>query len=165
MALHERGVHVIEAAEHPHRCPHRACGVVLVRGGHTERRHHCVAYELLDRPPFALDLISHRSEEPIQDFAHVLGVELFSERRGTGHVGEQDRDELPFVPGTGGLDGRGRTARGTEPSIRRQRLAARVTGSGERAATRGTEPTSVGVLGGTCRAGAHAPECIRGDRW
>ena len=44
----------------------RALGVILERGGRAERRHHCIAGELLHRPARALDLGRHRVVEAIE---------------------------------------------------------------------------------------------------
>ena len=81
---------------------HRKCrmqrplGVVLVRLGNAEDRHHRVARELLDRAAGAADLVRHRVVEPLQQHPRPLGVLLLAERRRADEVGEEHGGQLPL---------------------------------------------------------------------
>ena len=57
------------------RGPHGALGVVLVRDGRAEERHHRVTDELLDGAAVALELGSDAGVVRAENRCHVLGVQ------------------------------------------------------------------------------------------
>ena len=69
-------------------------GVVLERLGDAEDGHHCVAGELLDRPPGDGDLVGHRVVEALEQDARPLGIFVIAERRRADEVGEQHSGQL-----------------------------------------------------------------------
>ena len=85
-----------EPALHRERRVQRPLGVVLVRLGNAEDRHHRVARELLDRAAGAADLVRHRVVEPLQQRPRALRVLLFPERRRADEVGEEHGGQLPL---------------------------------------------------------------------
>ena len=89
-------VELLDRLEDPQRRPHRALGVVLVRDGRTEHRHHRVADELLDGAAEALDLLFQASVVRPQRRADVLGIGLLGLGREPDEVDEQDGDDLAF---------------------------------------------------------------------
>src|SRR5262249_34515724 len=56
---------------------HRTLGVVLVRDGRAEERHHRIADELLHRPAVALELAPYMRVVRIEKRADVLWIEAF----------------------------------------------------------------------------------------
>src|ERR687892_314790 len=58
------------------RGPHRSLGVVLVRDGRAEHRHHGVADVLLERPAEPLELLAHPRDLRPDRGAHVLRIAL-----------------------------------------------------------------------------------------
>ena len=76
------------------RCAHGPLGVVLVRDGRAEQRHHRVADELLDRAAVALELGSNARVVRPEDRLHVLRVHRLRLRREADEVAEEDRDDL-----------------------------------------------------------------------
>ena len=92
--------HAVEVGSEP--ALHRKCrmqrplGVVLVRLGGAEDRHHRVARELLDRAAGAADLVRHRVVEPLQQRPRALRVLLLAERRRADEVGEEHGGQLPL---------------------------------------------------------------------
>src|SRR5205823_8109772 len=85
-------------------------GVVLMRDGRAEERHHRVADELLDRAAVTLDLASEASVIGGEGCANVLRVELFGAAREPDEVGEQDGDDLPLFSCVRGCERRGAAA-------------------------------------------------------
>ena len=98
------------------RRPHRALGIVLVRGRHPEDGEHRVAGELLDGPAVGLDV----RPDPVEEARHTpprdLRVIRGDERSRVHEVDEQRRRELALhasksrfggLPGAGGLPNRG----------------------------------------------------------
>ncbi len=74
-----------------------ALGVVLVRDGSAEDRHHGVADELLDGAAEALELVAQAGVVRAEQRAHLLGVHLLSARGEADEVGEEDGDDLAFL--------------------------------------------------------------------
>src|SRR5581483_10830367 len=79
------------------RRPDRPLGVVLVRGGRAEERHHRVADELLDRAAEAFELGPQRGLQPLEERGDVLGVERLRARREAREIAEQDRHDLALA--------------------------------------------------------------------
>ena len=129
----------LERLAHPDRRAHGPDGVVLVETRDPEHGHHGVADELLDRAAVALDRRGHLVEVPTHHASEGFGIEALAERRGTGHVGEHDRDDLPDVTG------------------RRRGLL-------ERRRTTLAEPRPVGVLLPAARAPFHGRSIGGGTR-
>ena len=109
------------------RSTHGAQGVVFVHDGDAEDSHHRVADELLHRTAVALEDLARHAEIALHHATEGLGVEALAERRRSGHVAEQDRDDLPKLPDFGRLDER-RPARVAEPSAGSILMAARRAG-------------------------------------
>jgi hypothetical protein len=88
---------------------HAALGVVLVRLGDAEGRHHRVAGELLDDPAVRDHAVRDALEVGLHTTAHDLGIGARDERGRVDEVHEQDRGELAFhassVETTGGPAG------------------------------------------------------------
>ena len=83
------------------RRPERALGVVLVGDRRPEHAEHDVAGELVHGAAEALDLLLEPGVERSQDGADVLGIGTVEPRREPRDVGEQHRDEAPFLAGSG----------------------------------------------------------------
>ena len=64
-------------------------GMILLGRGCPERRHDCVAGELLDLPSGRLDLRRHRGVEALEQRAHAFGILLARQRRRPDEVGEE----------------------------------------------------------------------------
>ena len=71
----------------------RAQRVVLVRDRDAERRHDCVAGELLHGAAVSRDRRRDRLEVALQDAPERLGIERLGERHRLDDVDEEDRDE------------------------------------------------------------------------
>jgi hypothetical protein len=100
----------------------RALRVILQRRGRAERRHYCVAGELLDRAPGVGDLGRHRVIETVEQCARALRV-LGAGKLGRAYeVGEEDGRELSLLA-RGGRYGDWIGAAGAEAGIRRKGLA------------------------------------------
>ena len=69
--------------------------VVLVRDRDAERRHDCVAGELLHGAAVSRDRGGDRLEVALQDAPERLGIERLGERHRLDDVDEEDRDEPP----------------------------------------------------------------------
>jgi hypothetical protein len=78
--------------------PDGPLGVVLVRDGRAEERHHGVADELLDRAVVPLELAAQPGVARGERGAHVLVVELFRLRGEADEVGEEHSHDLPLFP-------------------------------------------------------------------
>jgi hypothetical protein len=123
----ERGVALVQldnGLAHGERGTDGALGVVLVRDGRAEDRHHRVADELLHRPAEALDL---RPQAPVvgrEHGAHVLRVELLRSSGEADQIGEEDRYDLALFPRRRLLGGERRGAGVTEARAFRVLLAA-----------------------------------------
>ena len=76
-----------------------ALGIVLVRDGSTEQRHHRVADELLDRAAVALELGAQASVIRAEERLDVLRVHRLGARREADEVAEEDRDDLALSAG------------------------------------------------------------------
>jgi hypothetical protein len=76
---------------------HGAQGVVLVHLRDAEDGHDGVADELLDGAAVPLDHGAHRLVVAGHDRSELLGVHALAHIGGAGHVGEDDRDDLPLV--------------------------------------------------------------------
>ena len=107
-----------------HRCrgPHRALGVVLVRGGRTEDRHDPVAGELVDVTAVGEHDARQVGQHPVGHRTDLLGVEILGPAGELRQVTEQDRDH-PAVGlhrwGAGRVEGR--AAREAEPGAVQRR--------------------------------------------
>ena len=84
---------------HRERCVKRALGMVLERSRCTERRHHGVADELLDRPAGVLDLGRHGVVEAVEQHACALGILRVGEPGRADEVSEEDSRELALLGG------------------------------------------------------------------
>ncbi len=73
-----------------------ALGIVLVRDGRAEHRHHRVADELLDGAAALLELRSQPLVVRPQDRLDVLRIERLGARREADEIGEENRDDLPL---------------------------------------------------------------------
>ena len=76
-----------------------ALGVVLVCGRSTERGHHRVADELLDRAAGALDLGSHCVVEAVEHDPRPLRILRAPECRRADEIGEEYGRDLPLSGG------------------------------------------------------------------
>src|SRR5205823_14740102 len=76
------------------RPPEGPLGVVLVGHRCAERRHDCVAGELLDRAAGGSDLGGHLVVEPVEKGARPFRILLVGKRRRADEIREHDRDEL-----------------------------------------------------------------------
>ena len=74
---------------------HRAHRVVLVDDRHAEHGHDGISDELLDGATVELDHRMTRVEVLPHHSAHGLGIQRVAHRRGTNHIGEEDRHGLP----------------------------------------------------------------------
>ena len=123
---------------------HRPQRIVLVRDRDAEHRHRRVSDELLHRAAMALDDQPDLLEVATHRSSHRLGIEPLAERRRAGHVAEDDRHRLAYLPRRGDR--------------------------GERSPATATEPEPVGALLATGGARGHAPSisaiavCMRGWR-
>ncbi len=106
------------------RCGHSPFGVVFVRDGCAEDRHHRIADELLDRAPEAFDLLFHARVIRTQPRTHVLGIRLLRCGGEADEVDEQDRHDLSFFCGGARLFVERRSARPAEASPLRILFAA-----------------------------------------
>ena len=79
------------------RCPHGALGIVLVRDGSPEERHHRVPDELLDGAAVALELAADASVVRAQKRVDVLGIHRLRALREADEVAEDDRDDLALA--------------------------------------------------------------------
>ena len=79
------------------RGPYGTLGIVLVRDGRAEERHHRVADELLHRAAVALELRSNAGVVGTENRCHVLGVQRLRLPREADEVAEDDGDDLPFL--------------------------------------------------------------------
>ena len=73
-------------------------GIVLVRDGRAEHRHHRVADELLDGAAALLELRSQPVVVRPQDRLDVLGIERLGARGEADEVGEENGDDLALAP-------------------------------------------------------------------
>ena len=76
---------------------HGPLGVVLVRDGGAEERHHRVADELLDRAAERLELAAQPLVVGAEDRLDVLRVERLRMGREADEVGEDDGDDLALA--------------------------------------------------------------------
>ena len=79
------------------RGPDGALGVVLVRDGRAEDRHHRVAHELRDRAAVPLEDCAQLGVIRLQEALHVLGIHPLGARREPHEVGEQHRHDLALL--------------------------------------------------------------------
>src|SRR5204862_4239915 len=79
-------------------------GVVLVHDWHAEDSHDSVADELLYRAALALEARSCSVEVARHHTAERLWVELLTERRRAGHIGEQDSYRLTHLAACRGCE-------------------------------------------------------------
>ncbi len=117
-----------ELLDDPERGPDRALRIVLVRHRGPEHGHRGVAHELLQGPAPPVDLPAEQGVVGTEDGPHVLRVGPVGPRGEADQVHEEDRDDLPLLPG-------------------RRRL--------ERRAARAAEPEALGVLLAAGGAGRH----------
>ena len=75
----------------------RALCVVLERGRRTERRHHGIAGELLERAAGQPHFLRHRLVEAVEQEPRALGI-LLAQLRRADEIGEEDGRDLPFHP-------------------------------------------------------------------
>ena len=74
-------VQLLDHAAHGEGRPNGPLWIVLVRGRHTEDRHHRVADELLDGAAEAFERGAHVPVERCQQAADVLGIEQLGAAR------------------------------------------------------------------------------------
>jgi hypothetical protein len=79
------------------RGPDGALGVVLMRDGRAEDRHHRVAHELRDGAAVPLEDRAQLGVVRLQEPLHVLGIHSLGARREPYEVGEQHRDDLALL--------------------------------------------------------------------
>ena len=115
-----RLVQLLDRLQDPKAGPDRALGVVLVRDGRTEDRHHRVPDELLDRPAVALDLLPQARVVGPDARAHVLGVRSLRGGGEADEVAEEDGDHLALL-----LHRRAPAARSGRGAVRAERELAR----------------------------------------
>ena len=89
---------LMQPALHPERCVQRSLCVILERRRRPEHRHDGVPRELLDRPAGSLDLLGHGFVEALEAQANPFGILVSRQRGRADEVGEENRDELPFLP-------------------------------------------------------------------
>src|SRR6185436_2352050 len=77
--------------------PNRPFRVVLVCLGNAKHSEHCVAGELLCRPPEPLDLGVDQIEELSLKLADVLRIQPLAERGRPGEVGEENGYDPPLL--------------------------------------------------------------------
>ena len=90
-------VQVVEPLEHLDRRTDSSLRVVLVDGRDSECRQDRVADVLLDRAAPRIDYLGHGCEIPLKQRPQALWIESAAELRRPGQIGEQDRDEFPFL--------------------------------------------------------------------
>jgi hypothetical protein len=96
-------VQPVEGMLHFAGSPEGPDGIVLVQLEDAEHGHDGVPDVLLDHPTVAFHDPLHGSEEATHDPAEGLGVEPLPQGGGSGHVREQDGDDLASFPGRGGF--------------------------------------------------------------
>ena len=79
------------------RRPDRPLGIVLMRHGRSEERHHGVADELLDRPAVVLEVLAQEGVIRRERAPHVLDVHALAAAREAHQVGEEDGDDLALL--------------------------------------------------------------------
>ena len=89
---------LLDRVDHPERRAHRPLGIVLVRDGHAEGRHHSVAGEPLHHTAVRDDAVLDLPEEPVQPRAHDLRVGARHELRRAHQIDEKHRCQPPFHP-------------------------------------------------------------------
>ncbi|MET4698277.1 hypothetical protein ABIE65_001294 [Constrictibacter sp. MBR-5] len=88
---------ISEIGLHRQRGTRRACGIVGVRHGSTEKRHHVVADILVDVPTFVGDRDAEPIEAIVHDPMHRFRIEPLRHRRKAADIGEKDRHVTAFV--------------------------------------------------------------------
>ena len=88
-----------DAVAHRERGRDGAVGIVAVRRRQPEDRHHRVADELLHGAAVRLDALARDRVVASQQAPHLFGIELFTKRGGTGHVGEEHGDDAALLGG------------------------------------------------------------------
>ena len=66
-----------------------AIGIVVVRGGGPEERHHSIAEELIDRAIVAVHGVEDDLERSVHHLADVLGVKALRDARESTYIGEE----------------------------------------------------------------------------
>ena len=115
--LGELGVDLARGAYGSHR-------VVLVDGRDAEDRHRGIADELLQGSAMPDDRPFGHGEEPVHDAPQRFRIELLSERRRSGDVGEEDRDDLADLATLRPLVAQRRAAHPAQPKTLRVQLSA-----------------------------------------
>ena len=90
----ELDVQLRDGDAHFDRSAHGAQRVVLVQPRHSERGHHGVADELLDRTAVRSDHVAHRLEPARHHAPQRLRIELLAEARRSGDVRKQHGHRL-----------------------------------------------------------------------
>ena len=75
----------------------RALGVVLMRGGSAEQRHHGVTDELLDSASVPLELLFEPRVIRPEESGDILGVHLLGALGEPHEVAEENRDDLALL--------------------------------------------------------------------
>ena len=125
----ELSVDTLESVAHRRRRTHRAEGVVLVDGRHSEHCDDRVADELLDRAAVPLESRLHGVEVAPHHATQRLGVEPLAQRRRADDVGEHHGDDLPGL-GDGRPVGEARAALVAEAGVRVVLAPTRAAGHG-----------------------------------
>ena len=77
--------------------PHGPIGVVLVRDRSAEQRDDRIAEHLVDDTAVRLDVADQLLEDGVDQALHLLGISVLGQRREPDEIGEQDRDDAPFL--------------------------------------------------------------------
>ena len=164
MRLAKSLVHLGHGLLHPECGADGALGVVLVRHGRAEDRHHVVADVLVHPAAVALHLLAEPAQAALHEALHRLGVHRLGHSRVARQVGEHHRDLAPLLRQRerARLDNRRsgrrrflhrRAAVHAEARLGRQLGAANAAATLERAATGHAEARTFGVLVRTARTG------------
>ena len=90
-------VHLVHGGLHAEAGAHGALGVVLVRHGRAEDRHHVVADVLVDGAAVALDLLAEPHQGAVDERLHGLWVHALGHGGVAGQVGEEDGHLAAFL--------------------------------------------------------------------
>ena len=146
--LRSLDLHRGDLVEYLQRRSYRPLGVITVRDRRPEDAHDGVSDELLDRSAEGLDHPPQRRVIRREDGPNVLGVKSLGARRESDQIGEQHRNDPPFLavrPRVHRLVQR-HPAAPAEPEIGRNLRSTLGAGDLKRAATRGAEPLAEVVL-------------------
>ena len=124
------GSRLTESLDNAQRRPHRALGVVLVRDGRAEDRHHGVSDELLHGAAERLDVTAQLLVVSAEVAMDVLRILELGGRGEAGEVAEQDADRLALPPAAA-RSGRERRAASGNRTAHPRDSPDRTTGTGQ----------------------------------